>query len=122
MRIRTRTTLWVSLAGLASTAVLSLIVFFWGLETPYEFLDQELEIRARNVGVELTRELTERGGVVGADLERFTRLYWVRIYDERRQLVFASALAGEIDLPLPAAGRGHLVPTNLALNRFYDEE
>ena len=122
MRIRTRTTLWVSLAGLASTAVLSLIVFFWGLETPYEFLDQELEIRARNVGVELTRELTERGGVAGADLERFTRLYWVRIYDERRQLVFASALAGEIDLPLPAAGRGHLVPTNLALNRFYDEE
>ena len=122
MRIRTRTTLWVSLAGLASTAVLSLIVFFWGLETPYEFLDQELEIRARNVGVELARELTERGGVVGPDLERFTRLYWVRIYDERRQLVFASALAGEIDLPLPTEGRGHLVPTNLTLNRFYDEE
>ena len=122
MKIRTRTTLWVSLAGLAATVVLSLIVFFWGLETPYEFLDQELEIRARNVGVELARELAAGGGVQGADLERFTRLYWVRIYNQRRQLVFASALAEEIDLPLPAEGRGHLVPTDLALNRFYDEE
>ena len=120
MKIRTRTTLWVSLAGLAATVVLSLIVFFWGLETPYEFLDQELEIRARNVGVELARELAAGGGVQGADLERFTRLYWVRIYNQRRQLVFASALAEEIDLPLPAEGRGHLVPTDLALNRFYD--
>jgi signal transduction histidine kinase len=122
MRIRTRTTLWVSLAGLASTAVLSLIVFFWGLEIPYVFLDQELEIRARNVGEELAREMGEHGEVRGRDLERFTSLYWVRIYDDRQRLIFTSAMAREVPLPEPSVGRGHLVPTDLPLRRFYREE
>ena len=56
MMIRNRITLWVSLAGLLSSVILSLIVFIWGLETPDEFLDQELEIRAHTLADELERE------------------------------------------------------------------
>ena len=41
MKIRNRITLWISFAGLASSVILSLIVFLGGLDTPYEFLDQE---------------------------------------------------------------------------------
>ena len=122
MKIRTRIAFWVSLAGLASSAVLSLLVFFWGLETPYEFLDQELEIRAHAVLDELTRQVGDRGGIADGDLERFSHLYWVRIYDSRQQLVFASAMAREIDMPLRQVGGGYLVATDISLNHFYPEE
>ena len=49
MKVRQRGTLWVSLAGLLSSFILSLIVFFWGLDSPYEFLDQNGVYRGFNV-------------------------------------------------------------------------
>ena len=122
MKIRTRIAFWVSLAGLASSVVLSLLVFFWGLETPYEFLDQELEIRAHSVLDELTRQVNNQGGIADSDLERFSHLYWVRIHDSRQQLVFASAMAKEIEMPQQQEGGGYLVATDIPLNRFYPEE
>ena len=122
MKIRTRIALWVSLAGLASSTVLSLVIFFLGLETPREYLDQELDLHARAVAEELTRELQANRGLVPQRLELFSRLYWMRIYDEQRQPVFASELAREIPLPLKTPGDSYLVPTEIPLNRFFSDE
>ncbi|WP_319585873.1 ATP-binding protein [uncultured Desulfobulbus sp.] len=122
MKIRTRTTLWVSLAGLISSSVLFLIVFFWGLDTPYEFLDQELEIRAHTLADELGRELTAGVPVGGETLEKFSHLYWTRIYDAKGQLVFASRMAQEIPLPMKAGDKGYLIRTDIPLNQFYSGE
>ena len=87
MKVRHRITLWVSLVGLISSVLLSLIVFFWGLDSPYEFLDQELEIRAHSVLDELKREHPAVLGIDRARLNNFTHLYWMRIYAEDGSLV-----------------------------------
>jgi len=122
MKIRNRITLWVGLAGLLSSVILSLIVFFWGLETPDEFLDQELEIRAHTLADELEREQESGAPAGGATLEHFSHLYWVRIYNAGGQLVFASPMAREIQLPIQNRDKGYLVRTEIPLNRFYKEE
>jgi signal transduction histidine kinase len=122
MKIRHRITLWVSLAGLISTTVLSLIVFLWGLETPYEFLDQELEIRAHTLVEELARAPKKGDGIEKENLEHFSHLYWVRIYDAGQQLLFSSQMADEIPLPMKAGDQGYLVNTDIPLKRFYAEE
>jgi signal transduction histidine kinase len=121
VKIRNRITLWISFAGIASSAVLSLIVFFWGLDTPYEFLDQELEIRAHTLADELAREQTE-GGPVARDLERFTHLYWARVSDAEGREVFVSEMAREIALPMQTGDHGYLVRTEIPLGRFYSDE
>lgn len=122
MKIRNRITLWASLAGLISTVILSAIVFVWGLETPYEFLDQELEIRARTLVNEIARERI--AGMTGntETLELFAHLYWAKIYDAHGQLLFDSALARKIEMPKNIGGQGYLVSTNIPLNQFYAEE
>lgn len=122
MKIRTHITLWVSLAGLISSVVLSVIVFFWGLESPYEFLDQELEIRAHTIANELIREQAAHLPVGGETLEFFSHLYWTKIYDIEGKQVFASRMAQEIELPLRPGRRGYLIATDIPLNRFYSEE
>jgi signal transduction histidine kinase len=122
VKIRNRITIWVSLAGLLSTVVLSVIVFFWGLETPYEFLDQELEIRTRYITAELIKEQQEKKGVGEMDLEHLSYLYWTRVYDENKKLLFASKMARAIDLPIKNAGQGYLIRTDIPLSQFYAEE
>jgi len=122
VKIRNRVTLWISFAGLASSVVLSLIVFFWGLDTPNEFLDQELEIRAHTVVDELTREKAAGIPVGGEDLENYTHLYWTKIYDSEGKQVFASQMARDISLPMQKGDSGYLVRTDVPLNRFYSDE
>lgn len=122
MKMRTRITLWASLAGLVSTVVLSAIVFLWGLETPYEFLDQELEIRARTMTDEMARVRALGEGGHSETLELFAQRYWARIYDAGGTLLFASDLSRKIDLPKKMGDRGYLVPTAIPLNQFYADE
>lgn len=122
MKIRNRITLWASLAGLVSTVVLSVIVFLWGLETPYEFLDQELEIRARTMADEMARGRALGEGGNSETLDLFAHLYWARIYDADGTLLFDSALARKIDLPKRIGDQGYLVFTDIPLNQFYTDE
>jgi signal transduction histidine kinase len=122
MKVRHRITLWVSLAGLLSSLILSLIVFFWGLDSPYEFLDQELEIRAHTLIDELVWETTDGRSLDNTAMERFTHLYWSKIYDKGGQLLFASHLAREIELPRKSGAKGYLVATDIPLKRFYSDE
>ena len=122
MKIRNRITLWASLAGLITTVILSAIVFIWGLETPYEFLDQELEIRARTLANEIARERIAAVTGNTETLELFANLYWAKIYDTQGQLLFDSALARKIEMPMKVGDQGYLVSTNIPLNQFYAEE
>lgn len=122
MKVRTRITLWASLAGLVSTVLLSVIVFLWFLETPYEFLDQELDIRAKTMADEMARVQAAEETHSIAILEVFAHLYWVRIYDSGGTLLFASTLAQQIDLPKHTGEQGYLIPTAIPLNYFYADE
>ncbi|MDD2463603.1 MAG: ATP-binding protein [Desulfobulbus sp.] len=122
MKVRHRITLWVSLAGLVSSVILSLIVFFWGLDSPYEFLDQELEIRAHAVIDELTREQQAGGASDQATLDHFSHLYWIQIYNDQGALMYTSMMAKEISLPLHLGNSGYLIQTHIPLKRFYADE
>lgn len=122
MKIRHRITLWASLAGLVASVVLSAMVFFWGLESPYEFLDQELEIRARTLVEEFARERSVRVPESDTTMERFAHLYWAKIYDLQGRQLFASAMARAITLPMRPGSTGYLIATDIPLNRFYSDE
>jgi len=121
VKIRNRITLWIGVTGLAASVVLSLIIFFWELGRPYEFLDQELEIRAYTLAEELPLEQTD-GGLAESALERFFNRYWARLYDAGGVEVFASRMAREIDLPMQIGDHGYLVRTEIPLGRFYSDE
>jgi len=122
MKVRHRITLWVSLAGGVSSIVFSLIIFFWGLDSPYEFLDQELEIRAHTVVDELNRATHDQQTVNKTVLDHFSHLYWMQIFNEQGGLIYASAMAQEIKLPFRSGNRGYIVRTEIPLNRFYADE
>jgi signal transduction histidine kinase len=92
------------------------------LESPYEFLDQELEIRAHTVFDELTREQQDGAGLNLTTLDHFSHLYWMRIYNENGTLIYSSQMAREISLPLNSGKSGYLIPTQIPLNRFYLDE
>ena len=122
MKIRHRITLWVSLAGLVSSVILSLVVFFWGWESPYEFLDQELELRARTVTDALMRQQSDGTGAEPAMLDRFSHLYWIRIYTNEGTLLYSSPMARQITLPKYSQTKGYLIRTQIPLNQFYVDE
>lgn len=122
MMARQRITLWVGLAGFFAALVLPLIIFLWGLDSPSKFFDQELQIRARSVSDELTRELQGGTGMDRVLMDYFSHLYWLRIYDEQGKVFYGSRMAREIDLPRRSATHGYLIRTDVPLHRFYTNE
>ena len=98
MKIRNRITLWITLTGLLSTLVLSLIIFFEMAEQPYELLDQELEINARALVTKL--HLDADGSLQNTHpANPFISPYWVRIFDGGQRVRFESNLVQFFDIP-----------------------
>lgn len=102
MKIRHRITLWITGAGLLASLLFSLVVFYELVEQPYELLDSELNIQARNMVSSL--RLKDDPTSLAADplLLSLGRLYWLKVFDDRQNVVYASPMSRLIDLPLVA--------------------
>ncbi len=100
MKIRLRIALWIAAAGLLSSLLFSLVVFYEMAEQPLQLLDNELKM----VGTTLIKRLAENslpGEVTtGMEIPEFTDGYWIRAYGKNQQLLYQSKLAGQIDLPV----------------------
>ncbi len=106
MKIRHKITLWVAGAGLLTSLVVSMVVFWEMREQPLEILDAELQSTAHALAARLDME----PGLVDAAREKALFVpsvrYWIKIYDPGLHLFFRSDLTALVDLPLYRNRRG----------------
>ncbi|MGB5745943.1 MAG: ATP-binding protein [Desulfobacterales bacterium] len=114
MKIRNKITLWITGAGVLASLVFSVIVFEEMKEQPFRLIDGELETIAQVV-VSLPRFAPRPpANPAGDDLPFDAQKYWIKIYDQRMQVVYQSRLCRYADLPLHNKGKGYTVRTTVA--------
>lgn len=117
MKIRFRITLWITLAGILSSLVLSLIIFFEMEGESHELLDQELDASAGSLIKNL--KISPQGTLTfGGILDDFSTPYWIRIYDKQRRVLYESDLVHKMDLPFKKIGKAYSVNTNIPMNQI----
>ena len=86
MRIRHKITLWIAGAGVLASLLFSVIVFCEMIEQPYRLIDNDLESMGRTMVrlVETARTRSEDSVQKGLPFD--TQQYWVKIYDDHRQV------------------------------------
>ncbi len=121
MKIRYKITLWITLTGVLVSLVFSAIVFFEMLEQPYELLDAELNNEALAVIRQL--ESIQRGGkknFSGLELPIDIGRNYIRLYDQRKRVLFRSALARRIQIPMgDHRKRAYTVNTSMPVSQIY---
>ena len=121
MKIRNHILLRISGVGLFTSLIVSVVIFFSGLELPNEMLEHELAGRVAVLVKELERMHKEHPA--DNHLEELATLYWVRIDNRSQQPVFSSAMARTIPMDIPADRQdGGLVMTKFSLRQFYPAE
>jgi two-component system OmpR family sensor kinase len=126
VKIRYRITLWVALAGFLTSLVFSLVVFLEMIEQPYELLDSELETAAAAVADRLAKDQLKEPVPVTAPFLPGDR-YWIKVYNQKRGLMYQSDLSLVVDLPLHNKGddgytvRTH-IPPNIPKDRAYFDQ
>lgn len=100
MKIRHRIILWVAGAGLCTSLVFSLVVFWEMRDQNLEMMDSQLRTAAHTVAEQLgtmQRPLPDdRVSVLLISSERV----WIRVYDQYRRPIYSSELSQAVDLPL----------------------
>lgn len=127
MKIKNRITLWVTGAGVVTSLIFSLLVFYELIEYPYELLDSELSTvanTAANSIVKLPHDSTSRPLV---EASAFIEHYWIKIFDQNGRLIYESKMANLLNLPLQENSRGSnvsvIVPRKvLNIDQEKDEE
>ena len=98
MKIRHRIMLWVAGAGLLTSLVFSMVVFWELREQPLEILDSQLKAAAAAVAGQLARAPV--AGTSEIVLPLSSEGYWIKVYDQDLRAVYESALSKEVDIPL----------------------
>lgn len=114
MKIRNKITLWITGAGLLAGLLFSLIIFYELIEQPYDLLDGELDSQAST----LLAGINPHAGVLSpksnkAMLDSIGRLYWFKVFNGKRQLIYASSMTHFADLPLKNKKSGYNINTTI---------
>ncbi|VAW41740.1 hypothetical protein MNBD_DELTA04-1729, partial [hydrothermal vent metagenome] len=111
MKIRNRITLWITGVGLLAGFFFSLVVFYEMIEQPYRLLDAELDSQAHAVLACFapTTDTTAASRRPPTVLQSLDRPYWIKVFDKKHALVFASNMARYTDLPLYHKRHGYTV-------------
>lgn len=109
MKIRHRITLWITGAGVLASLAFSVIVFGEMLEQPYKLIDKDLETMAGTViSLVETAQLMSDGSIPNG-LPFDIKQYWIKIYDDRHNVLYQSKLTGYADFPLQDLERAYMV-------------
>ena len=106
MKIKSKITLWVTAAGVITSLIFSLVVFYELTEYPYEFIDSELSTVAKtevNSVVQLPQD-SFSSPIIG--VSAFLDQYWIKIIDQDQRLIYESRMAGLVNLPFPKKSKG----------------
>ncbi|HHD64007.1 MAG TPA: HAMP domain-containing histidine kinase [Desulfobulbaceae bacterium] len=116
MKIRNRITLWITGAGLLAGLLFSIVISFELIEQPYELLDGELDSQAHTL---LTGFTPQNDNLVPqadmAMLHSLGRLYWLKIFNKKQNVVYASTMTKFTELPLRKKYGGYNVHTTIPI-------
>ncbi|MCG6971996.1 MAG: HAMP domain-containing histidine kinase [Desulfobacterales bacterium] len=109
MKIRYKITLWIAGAGVLASLVFSVIVFLEMAEQPYRLIDRDLESMA-GTAVRLVEPISNRSKGAKQKVFAFdTGRYWIKIYDNRMNVLYQSKLTGFTDLPFNHTDYAYMV-------------
>lgn len=110
MKIRNRITLWITGAGLLAGLLFSIVISYELIEQPFELLDGELDSQAHTL---LAGCISHEGTLVPQTnrtmLNSIGRLYWLKIFNKKGQIVYSSPMTQYADLPLKKKHGGYNV-------------
>jgi len=110
MKIRNKITLWITGAGMVAGLLFSLVVSFEMIEQPYELLDAELRSQAQTLFLGLAPVNGKLDRLPkNSMLESIGKLYWFKLYNQQRKLLFGSKMTQFVDLPLRNKKNGYNV-------------
>lgn len=119
MKVRTRFTLWISLAALTTAALCSFFVYHELVEEPYKLVDRELAEVAGTVFSNLVLSASDNSTHhLRHDDQHLTR-YWLKILDSTGKIILVSPLAEKIDIPLPKDNKAFFLTRNIAYSSLW---
>ncbi len=118
MKVRTKFTLWISLAALATATIFSLFVYVELVEEPYRLIDRELTEIAETVFNNLA--FSESGDDAHLRHEdRHVQRYWLKIIDSRGKTIFSSPLTQKFDIPFLEAKQAYFIKKEIPLTALW---
>ncbi len=112
MKIRNTITLWITGAGVVAGLLFSVVIAFEMIEQPYELLDAELDSLAHTLlaglapGIDRPKPQTNL-----VMLDAMGKLYWFKVFDKQKQLMYSSTMTDLVDLPLTVTEKGYNIST-----------
>ncbi len=119
MKVRTRFTLWISLAALSTAALCSFFVYHELVEEPYKLVDRELAEVAETVFSNLVLSPSDNSAYRLRHDDQHLLRYWLKILDSTGKIILASPLAGIIDIPLPEDNKAFFLTRNIASSSLW---
>ena len=119
MKVRTRFTLWISLAALSTAALCSIFVYHELVEEPYKLVDRELAEVAGTVFSNLALSPSDNSVYHFRHDDQHLARYWLKIFDSTGKIIVASPLAGKIDIPLPKDKKPFFLTRNIASSSLW---
>jgi two-component system, OmpR family, sensor kinase len=118
MKVRTKFTLWISLAGLATATIFSLFVYVELVQEPYRLIDRELTEIAGTVFNNLA--FSESGEEAHLHHEdRHVQRYWLKIIDNKGKAIFASPLTRDFDIPFLEDTQAYFIKKDIPLTSLW---
>jgi len=109
VKIRYKITLWIAGAGVLASLVFSVIVLWEMAEQPYNLIDKDLENMAGTVVRLIETTKTQPKDYTQKDSPFDTGRYWIKIYDERMNVLYQSKLTRYTDLPFKHTNQPYMV-------------
>jgi signal transduction histidine kinase len=109
VKIRYKITLWIAGAGVLASFVFSVFVLWEMAEQPYRLIDQDLETMAGTVVRFVEATTAQSKDSVRKDFPFDTGQYWIKIFDNRLNVLYRSELTRYTDLPLRDENRPYMV-------------
>ncbi len=109
MKIRYKITLWIAGAGVLASLVFSVIVFREMIEQPYRLIDKDLDSMAGTVVSLFETTINPSEDAVQKEFPFDTGRYWIKIYDDRMNVLYESKLTRYTDLPFKHTNQPYMV-------------
>jgi signal transduction histidine kinase len=118
LKIRLKIALWITGAGVLVSLVFSIIVFLAMMEQPYRLIDDELNT-VSPAAMRLALPAGEQPEVIKNNDSPITSgHYWIKIFNDRKTVVYQSELTRYVDLPLYDKHKGYTVRTTIPKERL----
>ena len=109
MKIRYKITLWIAGAGVLASLVFSVIVFREMIEQPYRLIDKDLDSMAGAVVRLFETTINQSKDATQKEFPFDTGRYWIKVYDDRMNVLYESKLTRYTDLPFKHTNQPYMV-------------